>query len=483
MEHPGEHSIELYVLRAPLGEKERREIESHLEDCEGCRGLSETASTFYADLQIDILTRPAELPGVPRRLPVRSARPPAIFEPPFRDVSLAQIHPPGLMRRFVRAHPFVAGGGGLALLGGLVFLMLTFDLMPAADHRLSTAVENQSSSTIDAYNREGVKLWSYPVQHLNDLMQTEQRLGQPFTQVADMNGDGAKEVLTSLPFSPPEAPYGEVLHVLDGRMNEIMTIRPGEAVSCRGRIYPSEFRVSAFSVGDFSGSGRSEIFILTHHLHSPSVLSRYDAAGKRLGTYRHFGQIRMMGTAPIAGAGGNEFVLFGMSDSDEGRNMQVVIGLDPSRINGDGESSFSGGFGLPVSPAERYYALIPRTILAKESGAQLRLSGAKSVPLQNEPGFRVLATAVPDSIPVYYEFIFRADFGIVGVKSANETKGLFDALEARGRVRGDFFDGYMKTVAGEIRYWDGGAWQPRPVQVLAGRTPSPGAKGERIPPP
>ncbi len=470
MEHPGEHSIELYVLRAPLGERERREIESHLGQCEGCRILAETASSFYADLQIDILTRPAEFQDHSRHLPVRSARPPAIFEPPFRDVPLSQIHPPGSVRRFVRAHPFVAGGGGLALIGGLAFLMITFDLMPSRDLALNAVIENPTSCTLDAYNRAGEKLWSLPVQHLNDFMETRKRSGQPFLQVADLNGDGKKEILTSLPFSQAEAPYGDVLHVLDNQEKEVLTIRPEEAVRCRGRIYPGEFSISAFSIGDFSGSGRNEIMILTNHLHSPSVVSLYDARGNRLGRYRHFGQIRMMGTTPLDGGQGKEFVLFGMSDSDEGINTQVVIGLDPSRLTGDGESSYSGGFGLPVSDAERHYICIPRTKVVKEFGGEMVISGAKSVLLQHETGFRVETTTDPDSIPAYFEYIFRPDFSIVEVKSANSTKNLFDRLAARGIVRGDFFDEYMKTVAGEIRYWNGRSWQPRPVQVRAARS-------------
>jgi hypothetical protein len=483
MEHPGEHRIELYVLRAPLGERERLEIEFHLGECEGCRRLAESASSYYADLQIDILTRPAEFPDHSRHLPVRSARFPAIFDPPFRDIPLSQIHPPGTVRRFVRAHPFVAGGGGLALLGGLAFLMLTFDLMPARDLALSTVIANPASSTLDAYNKEGEKLWSYPVERLNDLMAAGQRTGQPFVQVADLYGDGRKEMLTALPSSPDGAPYSEVLHIINNENKEILAIRPGEALTCRGRIYPGEFRITGFSVGDFSGSGRNEIIIVMGHLHSPTVVSLYDAGGSQIGTYKHFGQIRMMGTTPIDAGKGKEFVLYGMSDSKEGINMQVVIGLDPSRLIGDGESSYSGGFGLPVSGAERHYAWIPRTDVVKEYGGEMVIGGAKAVLLQHETGFRIETTAQPDSIPAYFEYIFRADFGIVEVKSANSTKNLYDRLAARGRVSGDFFDGYMKTVAGEIRYWDGHTWQPRPVEVLAGRNPSAEPAPKRLPVP
>ena len=467
MEHPNEHSIELYVLCAPDGESERGWIESHVKECAGCSALVDAASSFYAELQVDILTRPARIPSSSRSLAVTSRRASAIFESPFREAPLSQVRSRGAVGRFVRSHPFVAGGGGLALLGGLAVLMLTFDLMPARDTKVSSVIQNKNSSTIDAYNREGVKLWSYPVPRLNEFMRTEEGTGRSFLQVADLNGDGMNEVITSLPLPGGDVEEdGEVLHVLNSDNTEILRIKPGETVMCRGRTYPDEFRVGGFSIGDFSGTGKMEIVVLMNHLHSPSSVSRYDARGNRLGTYRHFGQLTLMGTKPIADGARREFVLYGGSDRAEGNYAAVILGLDPSLITGDGESSFSGGFGLPHSAAELYYALVPPTEVAKAFGSHVQFSGAKPVHLQHETGFSVSAKAWPDSVSIYYEYIFKPNFSIVEVKSSNETKQLFDRLAAKGRMTGDFFDNYMKVVAGEVRYWDGHRWQVQPTSVL-----------------
>ena len=466
MEHPGEHSIELYVLRAPDGDSEREWIESHLKECVGCSALVDAASSFYAELQVDILTLPAGVPSSSLSLAVTSRRAPAIFESPFREAPLSLVRSGGPVRRFVRAHPFVAGGGGLALLGCLVVLMLTFDLMPARDPRLSSVIENRNSSTLDAYNRQGVKLWSHPVPRLNEFMQIEEGTGRTLVQVADLNGDGMNEVITSLPLSGGDVEEdGEVLHVLNYDNTELLKIKPGETVMSRGRMYPDEFRIGGFSIGDFSGTGKMEIVVLMNHLHSPSIVSRYDAGGNRLGTYRHFGQLTLMGTKPIANGARRELVLYGGSDREEGDYAAVILGLDPALITGDGESSFSGGFGLPHSAAERYYALVPPTEVAKAFRSHVQFSGAKAVSLQHEPGFRIAAKAWPDSVSIYYEYIFRADFSIVEVKSSNETKVLFDRLAAKGIVSGGFFDDYMKVVAAEVRYWDGHRWQSRPTPV------------------
>jgi hypothetical protein len=464
MEHPGEHSIELYVLRAPEGKPERERIEAHLQECAGCRDLADAVASFYTDLQVDILTHPSRDASASRSLAAVSGPTPVIFEPPFREAPLSRVRHAGFVR-YVRAHPFVAGGGGLALLGGLAFLMLTFDLMPSRDRSLSTVIENQNSSTLDAYNRAGEKLWSCPVPHLVESLQQGRQTGRTYLQLADLNGDGRNELFTTYPVVSGEGEDGEVLHVLDNEQREIGKIRPGQTITCRGRVYPDEFHVGGFSVGDFSGTGRMEIIVLMNHLHSPSIVSRYDAAGNRLGTYRHFGQLSLMGTKPVADGPAREFVLYGASDTEEGRYAAVIVGLDPSRLTGDGESSYSGGFGLPHSAAEHHYLRIPQTEVAREFGLHVLLEKAKAVPLKDEEGFRILSTASSDSALVYFEYIFGSNFRLVEVKSSNTTEVLFNRLAAKGLLGGNFFDDYMKVVAGEVRYWDGRLWQARPTPV------------------
>ena len=464
MDHPSEHSIELYVLRAPDGESGREEIEAHLKECAGCRTLVDAASSFYAELQVEILNRPAGNPSPFRSLAITSRRSPAIFESPFREARLSQGFSGGRMRRFVRAHPFIAGGGGVVLAGGIVMLILTFLRPPARDLNPTRVIENKYQNTLDAYNRADEKLWSLPVPHLGTYADQEVTTGARYLQLADLDGDGMNEIITSLPVDPGEVEEGSVLHVLNYRKTDLLKIRPGEAVVCRDRFYPDEFHIRGFSVGDFSGSGHMEILVLSNDLHSPSIVSRYDAGGKRLGTFRHFGQLRLMDTNPLMDGARKEFVFFGASDRDEGKFTAILLGLDPSLIVGDGESSFSGGFGLPHSAAERYYVHIPPTEVAKGFGLNVFFLGAKAVPLQDEPGFRVVAGGIPDS-SIYFEYIFRANFSIVEVKSENKTKHLFDRLAAKGLVTGGFFDDYMKVVAGEVRYWDGHRWQLRPTPV------------------
>ena len=465
MEHPSEHSIELFVLRAPQEDSERDQIVAHLKECSGCRSLADDAEAFYGELHVEMLNRPAGSAHPSRSLVAAPRRIPEIFDMPFREGRLSRVIPHGPLRRFVRAHPFVVGGGGLALLGACVALILTLEFKPARDLNPVTVIENGSQSTLDAYNRAGERLWSHPVPHLDRYIRQEESEGRKLLQVADLNGDGRNEIITSLPVSPGATEDDAVLSILSEQNTVIRTIKPGEPVTCRGRMYPDDYRICGFGIGDFSGTGKNEILILSNHLHSPSILSRYDGLGRRLGTYRHFGSLYMMGVNPVAVGDRKEFVLYGGSDSEEGKYTAVILGLDPSRITGDGESSFSGGFGLPRSPAELQYARIPPTEVARAYGLQVRILSTKALPLQDGPGFRVVVTTWPDTLPIYFEYIFRTDFSTVEVKSTNETKQLFDRLAPRHLVAGSFFDDYMKVVAAEVRYWDGSRWQARPAAL------------------
>lgn len=465
MEHPGEHSIELYILHGPAGKGERKQIEAHLKECAGCRDLADAVSSFYEELQVDILTRPAASPAAGRSHAVISRRASELFRPPFREVPLTRVLTAGAMQRFIRAHPFIAGGGGLALVGGLAFLMLTFNLMPGHDPNPRTVIENRSQNTIDAFNKEGEKLWSYPVQNLGKFMDEEQSAGRQYVQVADLNGDGKSEVLTLLPLGAGETEAGNALHILSGDRTEIRRITAGEPLMWRGRIYPDEFRISGFRIGNYSGSGSQEIMVVANDLQSPSIVSRYDAHGNRLGTYRHFGQLVLMGGEPLRDRGAREFVLYGASDRDEGTYTAIILALDPSRLTGDGESSYSGGFGLPHSSAERYYIHVPPSEVSKSLGAHIQFPSARVVSLPDGEGFRIVAGSEPFKPSVYFEYLFRPDFSVAEVKSSNETKLVFDRLVSRGRLSGDFFDDYMKGVAEQIRYWNGDRWQPRPVLV------------------
>jgi len=159
-------------------------------------------------------------------------------------------------------------------------------------------------------------------------------------------------------------------------------------------------------------------------------------------------------------------VLTGVSDRDEAEPEAVVVGLDPSAITGDAESSFSGGFHLPVSAAEVFYVRIPQSAIAKELGERVGLSVARLARLPGGVnGFSLNVTGSPRNPGLYLEYIFRPDFTIVEVKSANPTKAVFDTLKLRGQLTGGFYDEYLRTVGGEIRYWDGAAWQASAVPV------------------
>jgi len=465
MEHPSEHTLELYVLGARETEASRKKIESHLRVCAGCREIVDSASAFYAALSVEAGAGRETQPASSSSLPVRRGVA-EIFRPPFADGPLRPVPRGGALRRFVRAHPVASAGGGLGLVCG-VALAATSLLSPRVrEANITQVIENRYESRLEAYGPTGAQLWTIPVPHLATHMAEEDALHKSFVEFADLDGDGLNEVVANLPMTPDEIVARNAIHVFGADRKERFTIRVGEAVRYRERIYPDEFCINEFSVVKPPSSAGEEIVVAANDLHSPSIVYRYDGHGRKLGTYRHFGQIKMM-TPPVTTPDGRSLiVLTGVTDRDESQAAAVIVGLDPSLINGDAESSFSGGFSLPVSRAEVFYVRVPQTEVAKELGEPVTLTGARMVRLPGGmSGFSVNVVNSAAGGTLYLEYIFRPDFTVVEVKSANPTKAVFDTLRQRGMVRGRFYDDYLRSVAGNLRYWDGAVWLPSAAPV------------------
>jgi len=465
MEHPDEHTLELYVLGAREAESSRKKIESHLRTCAGCRDLVDRASAFYAALSAEAERADEPRPPSSTSLPARK-RVGAIFRSPLSDGLLWPVPRGGTLRRFVRAHPVLSGGGGLALMCGLGLAAATLIRPPARTTNVTQVIENRYESRLEAYDPAGVRLWTIPVPHLATYMAEEDALHKSFVEFADLDGDGLNEIIANLPMTAEEVVARNAIHVYGVDRKERFALHVGEAVKYRERIYPDEFCVNTFCVGRFSPSGAEEIVVAANDLHSPSIVYRYDAGGRKLGSYRHFGQIKMMTPNLVTADGQPRIVLTGVTDRDESKSAAVIVGLDPSRITGDAESSFSGGFNLPVSTAEVFYVRVPQSAVAKELGEPVSLSGARMARLQGGViGFSVNVTSTATSGRLYLEYIFRPDFTVLEVKSANPTRAVFDTLKERGVVAGKFYDDYLKNVAGDLRYWDGAVWQALAVPV------------------
>ncbi|HUI11378.1 MAG TPA: hypothetical protein VL221_13690 [Bacteroidota bacterium] len=465
MDHPDEHTLELYVLGARETEGSRKKIESHLRNCAGCRDLVDRASAFYADLSAETEQWQDLKPAASESLPVRREMA-SIFRSPLADAPLWPIPRGSSLRRFVRTHPVVSAGSGFAVVCGVALAAATLVRPSFREPNVTQVIENRYESRLEAYSAAGARLWTIPVPHLATYMAEEDALHKSFVEFADLDGDGLNEVVADLPMNTEEAVARNVIHVFGADRAERFAIRVGEAVKYRERIYPDEFCVSGFTVLKPQGSRTDEIVVAASHLHSPFIVYRYDAHGNKLGSYRHFGQLKMM-TPPLVTADGRSLVILtGVTDRDDDRPAAVIIGLDPSRIAGDAESSFSGGFNLPVSSAELFYVHVPQSTVARELGEPVSLSAARVARLPGGVnGFSVNVVSSATSGPLYLEYIFRPDFTIVEVKSANSTRAVFDTLKQRGVVSGGFYDDYLRTVAGDVRYWDGASWQASAAPV------------------
>jgi hypothetical protein len=147
MQHIEEHILELYLLGDKKTLQRRSEIEAHLSECHGCRGMADRIKSFYVTAEEEFEKQPkAQLrPGkslVRKRADISS----------FYEVEAGPIaRRPGTriqrFQYFVRRHPVTTGVGAFGFLAGLVLLASTTILSPTKDEnpvRLQYLPERQS---------------------------------------------------------------------------------------------------------------------------------------------------------------------------------------------------------------------------------------------------------------------------------------------------------------------------------------------------
>jgi hypothetical protein len=465
MNHPEEHIIELYVLGAQEIDAQREEITAHLSVCLGCREVATEIESFYRELQLEQVTSPDDAPAKSLSLVKANSDSAVIFERPQRSIPTRPTVRVGRIRWLMRTYPLATGTGGMALTAAAIIVLLSLFKQSASETNPSYVYPNEAQSKLEAFNSKDQKLWEMPILNLHEYVEEQRRTGDVDTKVLDVNGDGKNEILTRLPLARQPVNSRDVLHILNYDKSSLRDIRIGEPVQYGDRLYPSDFTLSSFACDDFLPGKRRSILIAANNSHSPSIIYHYDGDGNAIGTYRHFGHLLSIIEINIEGK--KAVAVLGLSDKNENEEAQpVIVVLDPKMIKGDYESSFAGGFGYPISPAELYYVMIPRSDLARLLGTPVRLRQPATVDLPKGRGLSVVDYGNESNDVPVFQYIFDSDMTVKEVKSANYTKQAFDRFANEGRLHGDFYRDYLRALARDVRYWTGSHWatKAQPVQ-------------------
>jgi hypothetical protein len=467
MRHIEEHILELYVLSSDKVSGQHEEIEAHLAECHGCRLLVEQMTASYRDVEerfkkLSERTDSSTLALTRNRTklaPTNSSdRSPVAG---FRPITRMQQR-----TYFVRRHPVIVGVSsfvafaGLALLGTLMFKSpdLT-DKNPAHIHY------NPGSNEVEILNKLDQFLWKIPSQNISGAV-GESESGAPRTIIADINGDGVNEVLTTL-WTPEDALRGaHSLKVYDDKGEVMFPVRFEKQIKYLNRNYPSKWDADRVVVGDVDASGQKQILASWGCGRSPFVITRLDSKGNVAGEYWHFGVLSGMFLTDLNRDGRKELILTGANNALDSTHEEfpAIVVLDPGRIVGAAKSSGTPGFDLRTSDAEIYYVGLPVSPLSRALATNEHVE--RLVHESNEAlVLRVANNFIGHPEYADLEYIFSRDFKVLQVKSTHWTDTMHKRLVQQGKLSGNLGAKYQDALKNGVRYWDGKEWRKEVSKV------------------
>lgn len=337
MQHIEEHILELFVLQAKEVQDRREDIQDHLNRCHGCRTLAEAIASFYHDAETELMLEPQVPQGTEQKalVKVNSALARlygedrvAIYRPPLTPVQR--------FRAFARRHPVAMGGGSFAVVAAVAAILSLLFTSSPRDKNPSYVRLNPTQNTFEVYNRNDERLWQLPMQEASFFSANELGGHICYSRVADLNGDGKNEVITVIPFHGSGHEQNGFLRIYAPDEKLLREVELGEPVHFLGVEYAAYFRAHSLLVDDLAGNGTKEILAVAVNMHSPCVVSRFDAQGNLVGEYWHFGYVGAIYAMDLDNDGKKEIVCCGMNDANgnvTGRYGVIVV-LDPSKIVG-----------------------------------------------------------------------------------------------------------------------------------------------------
>ncbi len=446
MTHVDEHIIELLIIEPEALGAQRAVVQAHLAECAGCRSLAEKLATFYSEAEAEYLRD--QTPPISVNRAVARRRQELSDEHESVKVSYRRRSPSPLVRirDFSSRHPVAASSGAVAVLA--VFGVLGMLVVNRGEREINPAFVhlNPGQEILEVYNAENTLLWKLPGENLASAQGSEEKFHVRFSQVADLDGDGKNEVVTALPLTLGSGKDPYALRIIDPRGHVVAEKTLGGAVSFAGTDYGSRYQPTAVLVNSLATSREKEILVGASNAHSPYVITRLSAKGEVLGEYWHYGVL--YGLYLIEAAGKNLLIACGVDDSPDttgewGRSRGIILLLDPSRIVGKTECSFTRGFGFAPSTAELRYIVLPRSDIQES----LRVTcGVQNMIQERDSTLNFSLRSSTLDFPPIFMFIFTKDLRPLAVKSTTTTEKEHARLVAEGRLTSTWGTAYFEDL-------------------------------------
>jgi hypothetical protein len=360
---------------------------------------------------------------------------------------------------FVRKHPLITVSGSFAAVAIAAFIAGRSVPAGSPDPEVATFHYEVERGVLSVQNSRGGLLWEKPVYRLRDEVSTEEFRRIQFTMIQDVNGDGHKELITTLPFKGEGGvPELNRIGIFGGSTEPTVQRSLAHSVTWNG----AEYTADGFGSGGFvilkPEAGRREIVASIPAFRSPTLVIRLDGNGRTLGEYWHHGHLPGIYTVRPGGKGEERLVLAGINDAEPKgvERSAVIVMLDPKELKDTTESSATPGYGYPPSTAELVYLRIPVSDIAKAL-QQIPLVqyviGADSERI----GF-VVANSLDLKVGGAFEYIFSSDLRILDVRPIDGIEAIHATLLKEGKIRSTFDRAYLDSLKSAVEYWDGHSW-------------------------
>jgi len=362
----------------PLPSKPHGELNGWKEISEYLRVSVRTAQAFEQDAALPIHRMPgargrvwttaedldawrqARRTGRPgdSQAPLEHKTAPPPIAPPAAEPVPPALPPAPIGRRSVLRYGAFAGAAA-ALAGAGIGL----GVLRRRAHRPVAGLRIQDA-TVTAVAADGAGLWSHTFNER--LMDTTSSKFRTPSLIADLDGDGRKEVLFQRIF---EADPWPILLCFDAAGNLRWEFVPGKTVTDNfGRTFAPPFGIHEFHVLHSPASPIARVVVTSnHHMSFPCQAAVLDAkTGQLLGEYWHRGHLRALALADLDGDREPEILLAGVNDARE-HDQATLLVFDHRNVHGascdpKGEPYFHG-----MSPGtEKKVVFFPRTLASAD---------------------------------------------------------------------------------------------------------------------
>lgn len=400
---------------------------------------------IYPSLEKKYALLPADRPRRVAKLPVYLSH-----RSLMRSQSLAA------MSFLTRRHPVVTVTAGVLMSLAAAFLILLSvrwigrDINPVFSHY------NPAVGKIEIYNKENKLLWDLPVCQVAEAKQREESVAGKLTILDDLDGDGKKELVTTLPLETENMsePALKIFNA-DGSLRKSLAFPP-LVKSSHGMKYSENCPPSIIEVVR-QGKTKEVVAVLCSG-RSPNAIARISPNGEVLGIVWFYGGIGAIAKCDEDGDGNEELIVSGVNDVEQsaGGRHAVVIVIDPQKITGETESVTSRGFGLPASSAEKISLRLPSCDMLDALHDSFSPQYIKN-PTQDR--CVCLAADYQTGQSVRFFFYFTKDLHVVEVKGSDGNELIHARLCAAGSRLQPLDEVYLGNLKNGVRYWDGAKWQ------------------------